>query len=84
MKPRVHWDVAAGWVVDTSFPLSKPQLQAVVDWTKKVQSQRLLGKCGDAREQMSRALATLSIHTLKVNLIPESGLADGERVLYKD
>lgn len=84
LKPRVHWDINAGWTIDTPVPLSKAQLVGVVAWTKKVQSQRLLDKSGDVREQMERALAALSPATLKVNLLPESGLSVGERVLYKD
>lgn len=84
LQPRVHWDVNTGWVVDTPIPLTAKQLAAIIAWTKKVQTQRLRDKTGDVREQMEKALSMLSPTTLKVNLLPESGLSVGERVLYKD
>ena len=83
MKPRVYWDSVNGWTVDTIFPLTKQQLGAVVAWTKKIQTTRLVDKPREVREQMELALKSLTPETLKVNLLPESGLSVGERVLYK-
>lgn len=83
LKPRVHWDAVQGWVIDTPIPLSGPQLVAIINWTKKVQGQRIRDKVGETREQMEKALKALSLETLKVNLMPESGFSAGERVLYK-
>lgn len=83
MKPRVHWDAVSGWVVDTPISLSKRQLKACVDWTVKIQSERIRSMPhGDRREQAVAALKRLSVDTLKVNLLPESGYSGGERVLY--
>jgi hypothetical protein len=81
--PRVYWDIELGWTVDTPVALNSKQLEAVVAWTKKVQTSRLIDKSGDTRDQMLKALQSLSPQTLKQNLLPESGFANSERVLFK-
>lgn len=81
--PRVHWSLDGGWVVDSPIALNRGQLMACVAYTKRVQGQRIKTMRGDKREQMIKALSELSVATLKVHLLPESGFSGGERVLYK-
>lgn len=66
--PRVHY-TAHGWLVDTVFPMTPRQLQVCIDYTRKVQQQRINGMpLGDQREQAQLALDTLSVKTIKQNL----------------
>lgn len=81
--PRVHWSAENGWAVDSTFALSASQLRACVDYVKKAQRGRIPTTPGPKRDQMRAALKALSVRTLKVNLLPESGFKDGERVIYK-
>lgn len=81
--PRVHWDAEQGWVVDTQIALSPAQLQRVIAHTKRIQSERVLAMPrGDRKDQATQALKSLSLRSLKVNLLPESGYSEGERELY--
>ena len=71
--PRVHWDAVAGWVVDTDLDLMPHELQACVNFTRKVQTDRILAMPrGDRREQAERALSELSVGTLRQNVRPAS------------
>ena len=80
--PRVHWDAALGWVVDTRIPLGPRALQACVDFTMRMQIDRLRAMSpGDKRRQMAEALKSLSVQTLKVNLLTRDPIGD-ERILY--
>lgn len=79
MKPRVFWDAVEGWQVETPFALTPPQLAALVAWVRRVQTQRLRGKAGDAREQAERAIAALSPATIKQRIVAKPG---AERVLF--
>lgn len=80
--PRVHWDAALGWVVDSRFALNRLQLQACVDFTRKYQTERIRSMPpGDRKDQAKKALATLSVETLKLNLLPADPLGE-DRILY--
>lgn len=77
---RVYWDAEVGWTVDVPFALVRPQLEAIVAWTLRVQRQRLIGRPREVREQMQRALRKLSADTLRQNLVPVAG----EGLLYTE
>lgn len=82
MALRVHWDAVVGWVVDTRIALIPSQLQACVDFTRKYQTERICSMpFGDRKDQAKKALATLSVKSLKVNLLPVEEWSD-ERILY--
>lgn len=66
---RVYWDEQNGWTVDTPIALSRPQADAVVAWTKKIQGERVKSMRGDKREQAEKALRNLTAKTLKQNLL---------------
>lgn len=58
--PRMHWDEKDGWTLDVQFALSPAQIQACVDYTLKVQADRVLCMMpGDRKEHASRALQAL-------------------------
>jgi hypothetical protein len=78
---RVFWDAEAGWTVETPFALSTPQALAVVSWVKKVQGPRVATMRGDKRSQAGKALAELSLATLKQTVVakPNSELVLFER-----
>lgn len=79
MQPRVFWDAVDGWVIETAFALSAQQVAAAVAWARRIQTQRLVGKRGDAREQAERAISALSPQTIKQRVVAKPG---AERVLF--
>lgn len=74
---RAYWDYDNGWTVDTPIALSIVQATFVVNWIKKVQTGRLVGRPREVREQMENALKALTPRTLKQNL-----MGKGEKTLY--
>jgi len=80
--PRVHWDAETGWVIDTNFSLSFGMLKSCVEYTRKVQTDRLRTMpLGDRRDQMELAPPQLSALTIRINLLPKSDI-EPERVLF--
>jgi hypothetical protein len=56
----MHWDEKDGWMLDVPFALSPVQVKACVDYTLKMQADRILCMMpGDRKEQASRALQVL-------------------------
>lgn len=71
--PRVHWHPVNGWLVDTVFPMTRAQLKVCIDYTRKVQAQRIAGMPrGELREQAEKALLALSVNTIRQNLQSKS------------
>lgn len=80
MNPlRVVWDAIDGWTVETPVALTRPQLERIVAWTKKVQGPRVATMHGDKREQAAAALLALTSATLKQRVV---AAPNQERVLY--
>lgn len=77
--PRVFWDEQEGWTIETTFALSKGELLACVNYTRRIQEGRAKGMRGDKREQALKALSALSVDTLKQRVI---AAPNQERTLY--
>jgi len=81
-SPRVHWDAKHGWLVDTTFPMTRRVLQACVDYTLKAQGQRVAGMIpGPARDQLAAALRALSVDAIQQNIQPAHPW-EQERIVY--
>lgn len=66
--PRIHY-TDHGWLVDTVFPMTPRQLKVCIDYTRKVQQQRINGMpLGELRDNSQKALDSLSAATIKQNL----------------
>jgi beta-phosphoglucomutase-like phosphatase (HAD superfamily) len=80
--PRVHYSDQHGWLVDTQFPMTRLMLQACVDFTTKVQKQRISNMfIGMQRDRAAAALKKLSVETIQQNLQPMNAW-DQERTAF--
>jgi len=80
--PRVHYSDDHGWLVDTQFPMTGLMLKACIDFTRKVQAQRIMNMpIGPMRDRAAEALKKLSVTTLRQNLQTKSPW-EKERTAY--
>jgi hypothetical protein len=79
----MHWSLERGWMLDVPFSLSDAQVQAAIDYTLKMQSDRLLTMMpGDHKEQMTRAL--LALRTGGPAVVRQIVVTSPEAVLYQE
>lgn len=78
-EPRIWWaGTEKGWIMDVEQPISARAVQICVDFTLKIQSQRLLGlKPGARRDECLETIKALKIGKVSQNII---GI--GDKVLY--
>lgn len=85
-QPRMHWDAETGWVCDVSLALPATAVQAIVDYTLKVQCDRIRGMLnGDRKDQAiaaTRQLIEQGWRCVTQNIIPR--YHDSEKVIYTE
>lgn len=80
--PRVHYHDQHGWRVDTQFPMTKLMLKACIDFTAKVQRQRISNMpVGPQRDRCVEALKKLSVETIRQVIVPKAPW-EQERTMY--
>jgi len=67
-KIRIHYS-KEGWIIDTPFGLSVPEMERAIRYHKKIQSERIKYMRGDKREDSQKALDFLRVNTLKQNIL---------------
>jgi len=84
-KVRMHFDAMRGWICDVPQALSPMELQRVVDFTIKSQTDRVRGMPpGDRKEQGKLAIGILiekGWACVQQNIV--SRFQDEEKVLYQ-
>lgn len=59
-----------GWIIDVPYALNRRQIEAAIDYHKKIQMIRIKEMRGLKREECINAIQNLNITTLKQNILP--------------
>lgn len=59
-----------GWIIDVPYALNQRQIDAAINYHKKIQLARIKEMRGLKREECAKALQNLTIQTLKQNILP--------------